>query len=494
MRSTICRFRLWFIFVVFALSATMIAQQAPVAADAYTSGANTGVNYGSAVVLFVTGPSNTVTATNGVNNRAWVSFDLSGLPSGTPASQVAKATLTFYVNRVYTPGSVDVMLASSAWSETGITDSAAPVPGVIVATGVPVAQIGYVSVDVTSAVQAWLGGSNSVAAAPNDGLVLVANSSSPALAIALDSKESTATSHPAQLQIALTGPPGPQGPAGPIGPQGAQGIQGPKGDTGGIGPQGPQGVQGPTGLQGPQGVQGAQGPAGVNSINGFREYTSNGTFIPPAGVTHILLELWGGGGGGGAGAGTYCGAFGNCSSAGGGGGGGSGAYTRAVVPVTPGVTYYIFVGAGGSGGAAATAQTGAAGQNGTASSFTDDNDFIIQAAGGSGGTAATYAYLTNTAGTGGQGGILLPSSGGSSLLRRSGISGTSGTLFTPIFDGIDTTWSSGPGSGGTGAVPNPDPIAPPSSRGAGGSGGAGSGNSTGNAGVAGSAGYALITY
>lgn len=227
MRSTICRFRLWFIFVVFALSATMIAQQAPVAADAYTSGANTGVNYGSAVVLFVTGPSNTVTATNGVNNRAWVSFDLNGLPAATPATQVAKATLTFYVNRVYAPGSVDVMLAGNSWTETGITDAAAPVPGAIVATGVPVSQVGYVTVDVTSAVQAWLGGydAKAVAAAANDGLVIVANSSSPALAIALDSKESTATSHPAQLQIALTGPAGPQGPAGPVG------LQGPPGTT-----------------------------------------------------------------------------------------------------------------------------------------------------------------------------------------------------------------------------------------------------------------------
>ena len=49
---------LLFVFVLLLVTpCSVFAQQAPVTADAYTSGTNTGTNYGTSVVLFVTGPS-----------------------------------------------------------------------------------------------------------------------------------------------------------------------------------------------------------------------------------------------------------------------------------------------------------------------------------------------------------------------------------------------------------------------------------------------------
>src|SRR5690606_11223133 len=61
------------------------------------------------------------------------------------------------------------------------------------------------------------------------------------------------------------------------------------------------------------------------------------TFTAPAGVTSITVEAWGAGGGGS-----------SITNFGGGGGGGGGAYASSVIPVTPGTSYNIVVGAGGN--------------------------------------------------------------------------------------------------------------------------------------------------
>lgn len=65
-------------------------------------------------------------------------------------------------------------------------------------------------------------------------------------------------------------------------------------------------------------------------------------WIVPAGVTSVVIELWGGGGGGGN-AVTCC-----CCAHGGGGGGG--AYSRKTLTVTPGSSYTVCAGGGGAGG------------------------------------------------------------------------------------------------------------------------------------------------
>ena len=72
-----------------------------------------------------------------------------------------------------------------------------------------------------------------------------------------------------------------------------------------------------------------------------------GTFVVPAGVTHLMVELWGaGGGGGGGGASTTVNEVGYGGSA-----GAEGIYTRKIITVTPGATLDVVVGAGGAGGA-----------------------------------------------------------------------------------------------------------------------------------------------
>ncbi|HSF55854.1 MAG TPA: hypothetical protein VLA71_19020, partial [Algoriphagus sp.] len=61
----------------------------------------------------------------------------------------------------------------------------------------------------------------------------------------------------------------------------------------------------------------------------------DGTFIVPAGVTSITVEVWGAGGRGG-----------SRTSNGEGGGGGGGAYSRSVIAVTPGQVFNYYVGFG----------------------------------------------------------------------------------------------------------------------------------------------------
>jgi hypothetical protein len=269
--------------------------------------------------------------------------------------------------------------------------------------------MGYLQLDLTSTVQSWLNGTLA-----NNGIALVPSPGS-SISVSFDSKENLLTSHTAQVPMVLVsagpqGPPGAQGaqgPAGPqgatgatgatgpqgqtgaigpIGPQGPQGPQGAKGDTGAtgaIGPQGPTGLQGSAGLQGPQGNPGPAGPIGPQGIpgpvilNGQAEFNTPGTysFTVPAGITRLLVELWGGGsGGGGALSSNSSITYLPCS-------GGAGGYVRAVVSVSSGATYNITVGAGGSGGTRGDSSTGAGpGGAGGDSSITDVSGNNIAAA------------------------------------------------------------------------------------------------------------------
>ena len=184
----------------------------------------------------------------------------------------------------------------------------------------------------------------------------------------VDSRTVTIVSGNNDLSVTLlpavtNGAPGPQGP------------KGDKGDTGATGPQGPQGLQGPPGETGPQGPQGEAGPAGPpggsGGFNGIAEFTQTGTFTVPAGVTHILVEMWGAGGGGGSGASEGCP----------GGHGAAGGYTRAVIAVTPGATCTMLVGQGGAGGPF----SGGPGGAGESSAVLDGLENLLAAAGGGGG-------------------------------------------------------------------------------------------------------------
>ncbi len=228
--------RQWLTVCVLLICASGVASatQATLTGDTFLSASRPTSNFGALSNLYV-----------GNGNTALLQFNLSALPAGTTASQIASATLRVYINRVYTAGSITLQPVSSAWLESTATSSTAPTLGA--ASGAFTATLGYAfyTVDVTALVQGWI-----TTPASNNGLALSASAAS----VVLDSKENDATGHPAQLDITLTGPQGPIGPmgltgaigpAGPVGPQGVQGTPGPVGPIGLTGPVGPIGPQGP---------------------------------------------------------------------------------------------------------------------------------------------------------------------------------------------------------------------------------------------------------
>jgi hypothetical protein len=175
--------------------------------------------------------------------------------------------------------------------------------------------------------------------------------------------------------IGSQGPPGPEGPKGEKGDPGDQGVQGDQGPPGLKGDQGEPGAAGQPGVQGPPGPAGPPGSGG--GFTALQEFTTTGTFTVPAGVTRILVELWGAGGGG-AGQGPTPGGAGPSI----GGGGGSGAYLRAVLVVTPGDTYDVVIGTGGLGGSGAVAFP--PGSAGAATQIRLGTAVVASAGGGSG--------------------------------------------------------------------------------------------------------------
>ncbi|MFZ3264595.1 MAG: DNRLRE domain-containing protein [Terriglobales bacterium] len=163
------------------------AQLTP-SADAYIDTASPSTNYGTSSVLDVESSQTT-----------YIQFNLSSIPSGYTGADITKATLKLYVNAVTTAGNLNVDYVNGAWSENTIDASNAPPSGSTIA-GVSLTTADtnkYILVDITSAVQAWLDGTE-----PSDGIALVGNSP---LSASFDSKESTTTSHPAELDIVFSG-------------------------------------------------------------------------------------------------------------------------------------------------------------------------------------------------------------------------------------------------------------------------------------------------
>ena len=250
--------------------AAVWAQSAPLVGDAFF---NPGLanNFGATVNINVGGIA---------GSQGLVQFDLTKLPAGTTASSVLAATLRLFVNKISTPGAVDVFAAASSWSESTVNGaSGTPGAGALVAGPLSVSVAGtYVVIPVTSQVQAWLNGS------PNNGFLIQANPVS--TSVFFDSKENSATSHPSVLEVVLvpqggpqgpsgaqgavgaTGPTGAVGPTGPAGDTGAVGLAGAAGLTGAVGPQGPPGPAGVTGSKGAVGLAGAVGPTGASGPPG----------------------------------------------------------------------------------------------------------------------------------------------------------------------------------------------------------------------------------
>lgn len=254
------------------------AADVPVASDTYVSSVNLANNYGALPSLYV-----------GNNNKALLRFDLSALPSGATSTNIVKANLVFYVNRIGIAGALDVAPLTGAWSESTVTGAAAPPQGAVFASLAATQSFAYIVVDITPLVKGWVDTPSS-----NFGLAIQAAAAAPGTVALLDSKESSTTSHPAFLDIsyASAGPPGPggaQGTVGAIGEPGPTGAPGPasavKGPTGPTGPTGPAGANGPTGVAGAngppggQGLPGPQGPAGPAGSAGSQGI--QGTTGPP---------------------------------------------------------------------------------------------------------------------------------------------------------------------------------------------------------------------
>ncbi|HEX3374562.1 MAG TPA: DNRLRE domain-containing protein, partial [Edaphobacter sp.] len=239
MKRSLSIVRLLAFFLAFVLiSSTAQATDVALTGDAHVSLTRSTTNFGNLSNLYV-----------GNGNTALLQFDLSALPSGITASQVSRATLTVFVNRVNTGGAVSVSPVTSAWSESAVTYATAPTIGTAVNSFTAPAAGQYVALDVTSLVQAWI-----TTPANNNGFALTSSVAN----LLLDSKENDETGHAATLDITFTS----MGVTGPQGPQGIQGVAGVPGAPGATGAQGAAGAQGPVG---PAGATGATGTIGAVS-------------------------------------------------------------------------------------------------------------------------------------------------------------------------------------------------------------------------------------
>ncbi|MCF7987825.1 MAG: DUF1566 domain-containing protein [Methylovulum sp.] len=200
-----------------------------------------------------------------ISKQGLLSFNLATLPDGITSSDIAKATLVFYVKTLSIAGSILVSPITGAWNET--TTLAPPIGSLNQVRTAPINNASrYFAVDVTNLVMDWVD-----VPASNFGLAL---ESVGGTKLAIDSKESVQTSHPAYIEISLKGQAGTVGLTGPAGAKGDTGATGPQGVAGATGPAGAKGLTGPagpkgdTGATGPQGVAGATGPAGAAGLTG----------------------------------------------------------------------------------------------------------------------------------------------------------------------------------------------------------------------------------
>jgi hypothetical protein len=180
--------RLWLVLLLLLTSVVAQGQLTP-SQDAYTDTAHPTINYGTAATLGVANGNTSI-------QTSYVQFDLSAIPSGYSGNNIAKATLKVYVDGVTKAGSFNIDYVNGAWSESTITANLAPVLGSTIAASVPLAtsdKNDYISVDITTALQAWLNGSQA-----NDGIAIVANSP---LACTIDSTKNTKTSHSPELDV-----------------------------------------------------------------------------------------------------------------------------------------------------------------------------------------------------------------------------------------------------------------------------------------------------
>jgi hypothetical protein len=249
------------------------AADALLTGDSFISSSSPASNFGTNANLAISGA-----------NTSLVQFSLSSLPPGLLASNISKANLRLYVNRVTISGQASIALLTSSFNESTVTQATAPGVGATIASGIILgpAQVGsYIDVDVTTQVQNALIPGTLGFAISSDGTAVAQ----------FDSKENVSTSHPATLSVVLVsvGPAGAPGATGPTGPSGATGATGFTGSTGATGAAGaPSTIPGPTGSTGstgPTGSTGSTGPAGAPGSTGPAGAPGSPGIPGPAGPT-----------------------------------------------------------------------------------------------------------------------------------------------------------------------------------------------------------------
>src|SRR5438093_6237636 len=104
---------------------------AELAADTSTM-ASSRANHGAAKALRIAGPP-----TSNRVQKTFLKFDLSTLPPGTTGSDVTRAMLTVFANRVNVPGMLDALRVTSDRSEAAGTGNREPTLAAAAARAVP---------------------------------------------------------------------------------------------------------------------------------------------------------------------------------------------------------------------------------------------------------------------------------------------------------------------------------------------------------------------
>ncbi len=187
MKNLTTQLRLASLLSLILLACTAAYGQITPLGDTYTNSADPTTNYGAQKTLDV----------DAAKEITYIQFNLASVPTGASISQ---ATLKLYVNTVVTAGAFELYAVNGAWTESALTYSLAPALGSVIDSNVPITTADknqFILIPMTSTVQGWLTTPSS-----NNGIALVAVGSFDAT---FDSKETTTTSHPPELDIVFAG-------------------------------------------------------------------------------------------------------------------------------------------------------------------------------------------------------------------------------------------------------------------------------------------------
>lgn len=183
-----------------------------------------------------------------------------------------------------------------------------------------------------------------------------------------------------------------------------------------------------------------------------QDFTANGSFVVPSGVSVVVIKMTGGGGGGGGG-GNY--EYNGGSAGDGGNGGGGGASSAIILKVSAGDALAFVIGGGGSGGAAASGNfnnnSGYGGGSGSPTYVVRGVVELIRCNGGGGGGGGTGGFNGANGATGAAGTVVITSPAeivyGLSLSVPSQGSGGARGFSSSTSGGIWTNATNGNGGG-----------------------------------------------